>query len=343
MTNPITTRRQFIKISAFLGGASLAPSPVLASLANTGKPAHWRGIALGAFAEIRLMADDLRWAEHCLKQAVLEINRLENIFSLYKDRSSLCRLNRSGNLKPPPPEMVQLLGEVIYISETTKGAFDPSMQPLWKLYQNHFADNPSCLNGPSHIRISEVLKYIDFPGINFDDDFISLNNPFMNLSLNGIAQGYITDRIVNLLRHWGFENFSTNLGEPRLVGRHPEGRPWRVGLRSPDDLGAYSKRLDIIDRAIATSAPRGTFFDKQGKFHHLLDPRTGFPASFHRAIAVNAPNATLADGLSTAFSVMPVSEIINTLTKLPNIEIYRQDQQWRWSKLSSRDKSGILK
>ncbi len=332
-----TTRRQFIGISAALGGAALVPGHLSAATVNSGKFAHWRGIALGAVAEIRLAADDYRFAEHCLKRAVLEINRLEKIFSLFKGQSALCRLNKSGILKQPPPELVKLLAEARYIGELSNGAFDISMQPLWHLYSGHFADNPTCPIGPPYKQISEVLKYVDYRSVNFDTDFISLDDPYMRLSLNGIAQGHITDRIVDLLKRWGFENFLANIGEPRLVGRHPEGRPWRVGLRSPDDPGTFSSRLDIVDRAIATSAPKGTVFDKDGKFHHLLDPRTGFPASFHRAIAVNAPNATMADGLSTAFSVMPLPEIIEVLKNLPAIEVYRQDSQWTWTKLSWHD------
>ena len=128
----------------------------------------------------------------------------------------------------------------------------------------------------------------------------------MAATLNGIAQGYITDRVADLLRDSGFDSVLVQLGET-FASAPPTGRDaWRVGV--PDPVAASGPglaTLDLVDRAVATSSGRATPFDRAGRHHHLLDPRTGLSAGRYLAVAVVARRAVAADALSTALSILP--------------------------------------
>ena len=127
----------------------------------------------------------------------------------------------------------------------------------------------------------------------------------MAVTLNGIAQGYITDRVVGLLRARGMTRVLVDLGEPRALGDHPDGRPWRVGIRRPG-AGRPAMEVDLADLALATSSGAGSPADfAYRRFNHLLDPATGHCADPSRMVTVTAPDATTADALTTALALMP--------------------------------------
>ena len=121
----------------------------------------------------------------------------------------------------------------------------------------------------------------------------------MGLTLNGIAQGYIADRVAALLEAEGLTDILIDTGEHRALGQMPGGGGWPVTL-------AQGGSVALRDRALATSAPLGTVFDGAGRYGHILDPRTGEPAApVWRAVSITAPSAALADALSTAACLMP--------------------------------------
>jgi hypothetical protein len=140
------------------------------------------------------------------------------------------------------------------------------------------------------------------------------------ITLNGIAQGYATDRVVERLRGAGLSATLVNIGEIRAIGARPDGTPWRVGLADPDRPGVLTETVDLVDRAVATSAGAGFRFDPKGRFTHPLDPATGRSPSLYRTVSVIAPTATEADALSTAFSSMPLSRIEHIVAVRPNLQ-----------------------
>ncbi len=111
-----------------------------------------------------------------------------------------------------------------------------------------------------------------------------------------------------------------NIGEIRAIGARPGGTPWRVGLADPDRSGAITETVDLVDRAVATSAGAGFRFDSKGRFTHLFDPATGRSPSRYSTVSVIAPTATEADALSTAFSLMPLSRIQDVVAIRPTVQ-----------------------
>jgi thiamine biosynthesis lipoprotein len=137
----------------------------------------------------------------------------------------------------------------------------------------------------------------------------------------GIAQGYITDRVTDILRAHGCDRTFANLGcsEISAQGRHANGRPWRVGLADPRQLENLGIALDLCDRSVCTSGGYGTKFEASGRFHHLFDPLTGASAHGYLAVSVLATNTMIADALSTALYVTPPQRSSALLASFPGV------------------------
>ena len=130
-------------------------------------------------------------------------------------------------------------------------------------------------DGPSPQQLAEALAKVGHAGLLVGEDRIALLRRGAAITLNGIAQGFATDRVVERLREAGLSTTLVNMGEIRAIGARPEGTPWRVGLGDPDRPGVLTETVDLVDRAVATSAGAGFRFDSKGRFTHLFDPATG--------------------------------------------------------------------
>jgi len=308
------SRRRLIGISAAAAGLSLVP---LGGAAQAqAELVVWQGQAMGAAATLQIHHYDRAVAERLIARSVAAVRRLESIFSLYRDDSALSALNRQGMLVAPPAELVALLTECRRYSELTGGGFDPTVQPLWILYRDHFSQPDAAPQGPPAPALQAALDRVGFDKVAFNADRISLPRSGMGLTLNGIAQGYATDSVVNLLRQENIESSLVDMGEPRALGARADGSPWRIGIADPEHPDQTVGTLDAIDQAVATSGAYGFRFDSAGRFNHLFYPRTGACAHLHRCVTVLMPTATAADALSTAFSLMAPEDIALALGRL---------------------------
>lgn len=289
-------RRRFLRICA-ASVAGLAMPLTAWSAKATVKLHSWKGIALGAKAEIHLLHENEKEALGLFDAVEAEVRRLETIFSLYLQDSELVRLNRDGRLKAPSMEMVELLGLCRRLHTATSGAFDPTIQPLWQYHaQNTIGDADEAF--------AAVLARTGFGNVAFDATEIRFALQGMAMTLNGIAQGFITDRVARLLVDRGCRDVLVDLGEISAIGTplpDDDGEfGWPVRLR-PDSNHPTEARIRLVGSAVASSARSGTTFDQAGRLSHIVDPRTGRPLSQGLSGAsVVAPTAALADGLSTA-------------------------------------------
>jgi len=306
---PIGRRRAIHLMAAAAGGLGLAALAGRAFATKTAALARWRGTALGAEASIALYHPDPETAQRLIAASVAEVRRLEGVFSLYRADSALSRLNRQGALDAPPMELVQLMATAQGFAALTGGAFDPTVQPLWELYARHFRAADADPAGPGRAAVARARARVDYRAVEVESTRIAFARPGMAATLNGIAQGFITDRVADLLRAGGMAHVLLDLGEVRGLGDHPSGRPWRVGIEDPFDRRRIARRLDLVDRAVASSAASGTVFEPSGRVHHLFDPRSGRSANHFAGVTVIAATATEADALSTALFVMPPARI----------------------------------
>jgi FAD:protein FMN transferase len=219
-----------------------------------------------------------------------------------------------------PPDLLRLMSETAVMHRLTGGAFDPTVQPLWNLYASHFSGD--AVGGPAPGAIAAALASTGWSRVRFDETRVALS-PGMALTFNGIAQGYITDSVCDLLRRQGVEHTMVDMGELRALDTRPDGQPWRVGLLTAKREMARS--IEISSRAVATSAGAATVFDQAGQFTHLFDPRTGSARPLWSSVSVVANTATQADGLSTAFSILPLERIRQIAVGLSAVDVYVTD------------------
>lgn len=295
-------RRRFLRVVAAIAGL---PPIIAAVRATAPKPQlhTWQGDVLGALSRLTLWHPDAAFAQRTILRVRHEIERFERIFSLYRPDSEISRLNDAGKLLNPSRDLRKLVEESQRLGELSGGAFDISVQPLWRLYEAHFwshrdiqPDIASRARGVAH-------TLVDFRQIQTGAAAIAFARAGMAITLNSIAQGYVTDAVADMLRNEGFESAVVDLGEYRTVGGHPDGRPWRIGIRDGRDVGSIERMVDLDDMALAVSGGYGTTFEASGRFHHIFDPRTGASASSLLDVAVIGPRATAADGLATAIYV----------------------------------------
>jgi thiamine biosynthesis lipoprotein len=296
----ILTRRRFLTLTAV---ASTLPFA-----AHAAPITQWHGTALGAEAAIYLAHPD---ADAIIARAVAEIDRLESIFSLYRPASALAQLNASGRLDAPPFELLECLALCGRVHTASQGLFDPTIQPLWQLYARKLTAGAL----PADSDITALMPQIGWSRVRYDSAAIRLA-PGMALTLNGIAQGFIADKIAELLSTEGLTDILINTGELRALGQMPGAAGWPVTLTSGGQIA-------LTARALATSSPLGTVLDAQGRVGHILNPVTGRPAAPQwQSVSISAPSAGLADALSTAACLMPDRASIDTaLTAFPATRI----------------------
>jgi thiamine biosynthesis lipoprotein len=308
------TRRRFIAISAAAGGLPLLPIATPASAAPMLR--LWSGAALGCDATLQIHHPDPRIADQLIAASLAEVERLERIMSVYRPDSALCHLNRDGVLDDPPFDLVRILSEGCRYSALSGGAFDVTVQPLWNLYAEHFSRPDASPDGPTADAIAATVARVGEHNLEIEPGRLRFIRPGMGITLNGIGQGYITDRIVELLRAGGVEHALVNMGKTRAIGGHPDGGPWSVGLEDPRSPGTFNERIPLEDRALATAGGYGTLFDEAGRFNHIFEPWSGRTSWRWLAVSVEAATATESNALSNAFAVMPAEAAAPLVRKL---------------------------
>lgn len=300
----VMSRRRFITFVAAAAGLPL----LLKAGGSQAKPVRWEGTALGAPASIQLYHTDEAQAHAAITAGLNELKRLEAIFSVYRADSSISLLNREGVLENAPDDFVAMLTRALSLAKISEGVYDPTIQPVWQTYFRHFtASNPDPA-GPAPRDLAAALELVDWRAVEVDAgrNRASFARPGMGLTLNSGAQGYITDRVADVLRAHGFDRMLVDMGEPRALSAKPDGSAWRIGIANPADPSRTVVTLDVVDKCISTSGGYGTLFDSASAFTHLIDTRTGRTAPALLGVSVVADTGTIADGLSTAMLMAPV-------------------------------------
>jgi FAD:protein FMN transferase len=281
---------------------------------------RWNGTSLGSPSRLLICHPDRMIAGQIAARCAAEIRRLEAIFALYRADSELARLNRDGRLESPSLDLLIVLTHCQRLAALSGGAFDVTVQPLWELYAGHFFGGASLPSrGPEPQSITRALRLVDWQGVDATARRVRVARPGMRLTLNGVAQGYVTDRVSEILRDHGCDRILLDMGcsELRASGRRVDGHPWRVGLADPRQPETLAVTLDLCDRALCTSGGYGTKFEPSGRFHHLFDPATGASAHHYIAVSVFAASAMVADALSTALYTTPPERGALLLERFP--------------------------
>lgn len=327
-----------VSASADAGG-TVSAGDALREPATGGPVYRWRGSALGVRASIVLTGEDARRGAGLRRGWEAELGRLDSIFNLYRHGSTLRTLNRHGGIDAPPLELVELLAACRGLHRLTGGVFDPTVQPLWELYARSFTaasgtvagdgrDRPHQSAGaridagPGLAARERALRCVGLERVTIESARIEFARAGMGITLNGIAQGYVTDRVTEWLLGAGVANALVDVGEIRALGHPPNRDHWRIGRAETQDATPYSEPVELASGAVATSSPAGYRFGGHRRHHHLFDRRTGASASRASTVTVVAPTATLADGLSTAFAMMTPARVREIAAAIPGVTAY---------------------
>ncbi|MGC9451113.1 MAG: FAD:protein FMN transferase [Oceanipulchritudo sp.] len=290
-------RRQFILSLAGTAAAGLAGWKLTGSANDVRLAKVTRtGWALGANVRLTVFHNDQAVAEQALEAAFAEIDRIEDIMSLYREDSAICRLNRDGFLDHPDSALVEVLTHARALSARTGGAFDVTVQPLWTLYNRHA--QMGTLPGDEEIRA--VLSRIGWKRLEVKPERIALQGKGTEITLNGIAQGYAADAVARVFKDHGIHSALIDTGEIEAIGTHAEKDQWSIGIKHPRKEREMLGLAGLRDRCLATSGDYESRFSAGYRDHHLLDPRTGHSPSELSSVSVAARTALQADALSTA-------------------------------------------
>jgi FAD:protein FMN transferase len=314
------TRRQALRITAVTGLSVALGGGVVAALLREAGLHQVRStrIRLGTPVTMTLVHPDAQLAAELVDRAFHEMDRLEEILSRHRPHTPLSVLNREGILHTPPEELTLVLDRALHYAGRSNGAFDPTILPLLEFHRGRTGpvDSPDFPES-----LARVLSLVDHRGVRLDDHRISLE-PGMGLTLDGIAKGFVVDRVVELLVAGGVERVLVDAGGD-MASTHRDGvtsPPWEVALQHPRDPGASLGTLHLKGNAVATSGDYVQFLSADRGVHHLLDPRTGVSPEETSGVSVVAPSAMDADALSTAAFVLGPEKGASFLAAIPGVE-----------------------
>jgi thiamine biosynthesis lipoprotein len=214
------------------------------------------------------------------------------------------KLLSSGDRFSIAPSLIPLIKKAKELEHDSRGKFNPAIGQLLKLW-GFESDDPPHGPPPSPEAIQELLdKKPSMDDVVLDGIDIYCKNPAVKMDFGGFAKGYGVDRVIDHLREMGIHNAVVNAGgNMRVIGRHGN-RPWRIGIRNPRAQGIIAS-IDVQgDVSISTSGDYERFFEYKGiRYHHILDPRTGYPARGATSVTVFDDNGADADAASTAIFI----------------------------------------
>ena len=332
-----SSRRDFLKgqsaidaVSEILPEAPLPKPTQPAGERTAGEPSYLIQIGRTAMAcefQILLNAGQETGATEVALEALDLVEELEEQLSWFRDSSELSRINRSAASEAIPVEarLFALLQDAVTISEQTRGAFDLTASPLWKLWGFHRREGKH----PTPADVQTALEAVGTRWLALDtrSNTIGFERAGIEITLGAIGKGYALDRCAELLRDKDIDHFLIHGGRSSMLARGCRSAVeaadgWTVALRHPLRHDQRLAEITLRDRALGTSGSGNQFFHFAGKrYGHVIDPRTGYPADGVLSATVLAPTAAQADAFATAFFVMGVDETLRFCRTRPDLGV----------------------
>ncbi len=258
-----------------------------------------------------------------------ELQRLHAIFSAFEDDSDVAKISDAAGIEPVQvqPETLEVIQAALDYADMTDGKFDITLAPVLRLYT--FGEDARV---PTQQEIDEKLPLVDYSLVEVDMQAgtVFLPQPGMRLDLGGIAKGYVVDVATDMLRDLGVETGVVNAGgDISFVGPKYDGTPWRIGIKDPTRHRTHQFAvIELEGGAIVTSGDYERYVEQDGvRYHHIIDPADGQPARSCKSVTIVAPNAMLADLLSTAVFVMGPEAGMALVESLEGVEALIWDAQ----------------
>ncbi len=271
-------------------------------------------------------------AGKALDAACEQVSHLETVFSRFLDASEVSRINKQAGSASVEVsgDVLQVLQEAVAIGDMSGGLFDVTIAPLMDLWDFTHASKK-----PSSKAIEQALGLVDYRQLQMEvrAGRVGLGKPGMRLDLGGLAKGYAADCAKQVLIEWGIESAYLNLGgNVLLLGTKPDGTTWKVGIRHPRLENSLVGAISVKDVSVVTSGDYERFYiDETGaRMHHIVDPRTGYPASTGLvSLTVVCPGSLHADALSTTLFLSGLEGCRNLLPGLADVGVFAIDTDMR--------------
>ena len=253
--------------------------------------------------------------QHMLEKMDLELSRT-------KEGGEVYAVNQAAGKEAVvvSDDTLDVVKQSIKYAEEMDGLFDPTIGPLVDLWNIGSGGD----HVPPQADIDKAKALTNYKDVIIDEaaKTIKLNKEGMVLDLGGIGKGYAADRVADYLKAQGLDSAMINLGGSSIIalGNKPDGSQWNIGLQDPDQSrGTQLGTIKISNEVIDASGVYERFFIQDGvRYHHILDPRTGFPSQNGlKSITIMSPNATDADALSTGVFLMGLEDGMKYLESLP--------------------------
>jgi FAD:protein FMN transferase len=284
---------------------------------------------IGSPFEITVIANDTIQGNEYTKLAIGEVKRIENLISDWIPITQISQVNQNAGLKPVKvdSEVFELVERAIKISKITNGAFDisyASMDKIWK-----FDGSMTAMPTPEAIKKS--VEKIGYQKVILDkqNSTILLKDVGMKLGLGGIGQGYIADKIKELLLSKGCKSGIVNVsGDINTWGKQIDGKPWTVGIVNPVNKNKVFATFPLVDSAVETSGNYEKYVTFNNiRYSHIIDPRTGYPSQGVVSVSVFAKQTEIADALATGIFVLGTEVGINLVNQLKGIQCIMVDDK----------------
>ena len=234
---------------------------------------------MGTLVEVTVVGpSDL--LQQAANSALDEIKRIEDLTSFHK-QSQLNEINEKSGLAPVKvdPELMALIQSSLEISRVTNGAFDPTIGVISRLWNFSGPEGPRL---PSPEEINQALHKVDWKKVQIlpERSEIYLPEQGMALDLGGISKGYALNQAEQIIKSTGIKSALINAGgDIAAFGGKGPGVPWKIGIQDPRDTSTIVATVDIESGSVFTSGDYQRYFENDGiRYHHILDPKTGFPA-----------------------------------------------------------------
>lgn len=277
---------------------------------------------LGSPFEITVVSKDSVEGKQFTDLAIAEVKRIENQISDWIPTTPISLVNKNAGIQAikVDSEVFDLVERAIKISQLTDGAFDisyASMDKIWKF-------DGSMTTMPTEEMIKKSVAKIGYKNIILDksNQTIFLQLAGMKLGLGGIGQGYIADKVRDLLVTNGCKSGIVNVsGDINAWGKQINGKPWTIGIINPMNKNKVFATFPLENSSVETSGNYEKYVMFNGiRYSHIIDPRTGYPAQGVVSVSVFAKQTEIADALATGIFVLGVEVGLNLVNQLKGIE-----------------------
>ncbi|MBI5185193.1 MAG: FAD:protein FMN transferase [Nitrospinae bacterium] len=263
---------------------------------------------MGTIVNITIVDSNEKDAAVKIEEAFDEIRRIEGLMMRMKPTSDATKINASAGEGPVKvnPETLQVIMDSLPATSLTSGKFDITIGPLTSLWD--FENNGKREFVPSADEIQAARSLVGIKDLEIDSvsSSVFLKRKGMTLDLGGIAQGYAADQAVKLLKSKGIKSGIVDIsGDILLFGHKPDGSVWRTGIQHPRKEKEILAVLELTDKAVVTAGDYEHYFIKDGvRYHHIIDPDTGYPAGECQSVTIVTDKTVYADSVDDGIFIL---------------------------------------